>query len=107
MVTDDMLNEIKELFCKEAHVMIEAGLTYIYLPTLKLLDSSLCEGLLCLQNRDGYPTRLFLSMPVAGKCANWSTHNIFGKAWHTWSWNYVEFTDSLTAVLANHLKALK
>jgi len=63
------------------------------------------EALLCIGSRDGYPTRLFLSSPVPGKGANWSVHNILGRAWHTISWNYVEYNGRPADVLANHLKA--
>jgi hypothetical protein len=110
MVTDEMLNEIKQLFCNDARVMIEGGLTYIHLPELKLPKGNSpisCEGLLSLQRRDQYPTRLFLSAPVAGKGSNWTIHHILGKPWHTISWNYVEFTGRPIDVLAQHLRAFK
>lgn len=110
MVTDEMLEEVRRLFCKAANVMTEAGLTYIHLPTLKLPDGNTpatSEGLLCLQPRDGYSTRLFLASPVVGKGPNWTTHSILGRAWHTCSWNHIEFKGRPTDVLAQHLRAFK
>lgn len=108
MVTDEMLTEVSQFFCKDAKLMTEAGLTYIHFPVIKLPEGNnpaSCEGLLCLQARDGYPTRLFLSSPVVGKGQNWTVHNIFDKPWHTCSWNYVEFKGRPTDVLAQHLRA--
>lgn len=108
MVAEDMIEEITELFCDEAHVMEEAGITYVYLPDLHMPmgnNPPLQDALLSLNPRDGYPTRLFLSSPIPGKGSNWSIHNILGKSWHTISWNYVEFNGRLADVLANHLKA--
>ena len=110
MITDEMLDEFKQLFCQDAMVKQESGLTFIHLPVLKLPDGIIpaaCEGLLCLQPRDGYPTRLFLSIPVTGKGQNWTVHNIFDRPWHTCSWNCVEFKDRPTDVLAQHLRAFK
>lgn len=110
MVTAEMLQEVKHLFCEGAQLMTEAGLTYIYLPYLKFPAGNRpehCEGLLCLQPRDGYSTRLFVSTPVVGKGANWSVHTILGKGWHTCSWNHIEYKGRPTDVLAQHLRAFK
>ena len=110
MVTDEMLEQVRHLFCQDATVMAEAGLTYIHLPILKLPEGNspaTLEGLLCLQPRDGYTTRLFLSQPITGKGPNWTIHSIFGKAWHTCSWNHIVFTDRPTDVLAQHLRAFR
>lgn len=111
MVTDQMLSEVKNLFNKEATVMVEASCTFIHIPSLTLPPGNTpaaMEALVSLNSRgDGYPTRLFLSQQVAGKGQNWSSHSILGRAWYTCSWNYVEFTDSPTNVIAQHLRAFK
>lgn len=110
MVTDKMLSEVKKLFSKEAAVMEEVNCTFIHIPSLTIPPGNTpaaMEALVCLSPRDGYPTRLFLSEPVAGKGQNWSVHNILGKAWHTCSWNNVVFTDTPTNVIAQHLRAFK
>lgn len=108
MVTDEMLNEVKKLFCQNAKVLVEAGLTYIHLPSLTLPAGNTpaaMEALVCLNQRDGYTTRLFFSAPVTAKGQNWTVHNILGKAWHTCSWNNVIFTNRATDVIAQHLRA--
>ena len=108
MVTEEMMEEIRRLFCKDACVMHEAGLTYIHFSTLKLPEGSVppfMEALLCLQNRDGYTTRLFFEAVVQGKGQNWTVHNIFGKGWHTCSWNNVVYNNRPVEVLIQHLRA--
>lgn len=108
MVSDQMLNEVKKLFCNDASIMVETGLTYIHIPSLTLPPGNTpatAEALVCLSSRDGYTTRLFFSQPVTAKGQNWSVHSILGKAWHTCSWNNVVFIDSATNVIAQHLRA--
>ncbi len=101
---------MKELFaiCPGAQEMIEGGITYIYLPQLKLpCAPGLIDGLLCIQQHGGYTTRLFLSQPVSGKGANWSVHEIVGRTWHTWSWNNVPANLRPAEILAGHLRTFR
>lgn len=110
MVSDEMLNEVRKLFCSQAAVMTEANLTYIHLPLLKLPASNTpeaVEALVCLSSRDGYTTRLFFTEPIVAKGQNWSNHNILGKAWYTCSWNNVMFNGRPADVIAQHLRAFK
>jgi hypothetical protein len=65
------------------------------------------EALLCIQQHGGYTTRLFLSQIVPDKGANWSTHQIFGRTWHTWSWNNVPANIRPAQILRCHLDAFK
>ena len=108
-VAADQLQELSDL-CGELRELTEGGRAYIYLPRLKLPRGCVpaeVEGLLCIQEHSGYPTRLFLSQPVSGRGANWSIHHIVGRAWHSWSWNYVSAQMRLAAILAEHLRALR
>jgi hypothetical protein len=94
----------------DAEVMTESGITYIFLPALKILSNGnilQMAVLLCPQAHSGYESRLFLQQLVTGKGSNWTVHNILGRAWHTWSWNHISANLSLTEILANHLRALK
>ncbi len=107
-ISGEDIEELR-LICSGAAPMPEGGHTYVYLPRLKLGqgDSILIrEGLLCLQARDGYATRLFLSEPVPGKGKNWTVHRILDKTWHTWSWKDVP-PGRPAQVLAQHLAALR
>lgn len=106
---DNGLEELQEI-SPGAREYVETSVKYIHLPILKLpagcVPSSV-EALLCLAPRDGYTTRLFLSSPITGRGANWTTHRILDKTWHTWSWNNVPGTLRPTQILAEHLRALR
>lgn len=107
MVDETAMNELR-VVVPGAQEMIEAGITFIHLPELKLpCAPGTVEALLCIQQHSGYTTRLFLSQPVGGKGANWSTHQIFGRTWHTWSWNNVPANIRPAQILRGHLDAFK
>lgn len=109
MVSPEGLEEMKGLSPKAREVS-EAGLAYLYLPDLRLpqgCDPSVVDGLLCLQARDGYGTRLFLSAPISNKGQNWSRHRILDRGWHTWSWNGVKADLRPLEILLGHLGALR
>lgn len=107
MVDEAAMNELRAISAG-AQEMSEAGINYVYLPKLKLpCAPGDVEALLCIQQHGGYTTRLFLSKPVPGKGANWTTHQILGKTWHTWSWNNVLADIRPAQILGAHLDALK
>lgn len=94
----------------DAKVMPEGGIEYLYLPKLTFPSGASAlkmDALLCPQRHGGYLTRLFLERPVPGKGANWTTHYILGKAWHTWSWNNVAAESPVLEILGSHLRALR
>jgi hypothetical protein len=97
------------LLCPEAKEMDEGGRVYVHLPDLILPEGcqpSKVEALVCLSSHSGYTTRLFLSKPLAGRGANWTEHSIFGRKWHTWSFNNVSAALRPMQVLAAHLRGL-
>jgi hypothetical protein len=109
MVSDEGLKKIRGL-CFEAREMTEAGLAYLYLPGLKLpqgCEPQVVDALLCLQSRDGYPTRLLLSARISNKGQNWNSHRILDREWHTWSWNGVSGNLRPIEILLGHLRALR
>jgi hypothetical protein len=106
MMVIDGLEEMRCL-CADARYVSEGSNTYVYIPSLKLCNGRMVQALLCLTARDGYTTRLFLSEPIAGKGANWTTHRILDKTWHTWSWNQVLADQRPIEILADHLRALR
>jgi hypothetical protein len=107
MVDDAAMSELRTLV-PGAREMVEAGITYIHLPQLRLPGAlGTVEALLCIQQHGGYTPRLFLSQAVTGKGANWSVHQIFGKNWHTWSWNNVPANIRPAQILVGHMDALK
>ena|SRR5260221_10340586 len=104
---DAAMNELRSV-CPGAEEMSEGGITYIRLPSLKLPSApGVVDALLCPQQHGGYATRLFLSAPVPGKGDNWTTHQIFGHTWHTWSWKDVPANIRPLEILLSHLDALR
>src|SRR5580658_4454273 len=104
MVSEDSLAELRAV-CEGARQMAEGGYAFIYLPGLKVStggQTASQDALLCLQTRDGYPTRLFLSQQVQGRGNNWSVHRIVDRTWYTWSWNNVSSDLRPAQVLAEH-----
>ena len=101
-----------ELLCAGAKAYTEFDRRYILLPQLRLPDGctpSQSDALLCLDARDGYPTRLFFSQQVSCKNPlNWNGQNvlILQRNWFAYSWNYVASGRPME-VLAQHLKALQ
>jgi len=94
----------------DARILTDGGVTYIHLPKLKIEangSTAEMEALLCAQQHGGYTTRLFLAQPIAGKGANWTTHGILGRQWHTWSWNNISADLPVLEILTNHLRALR
>ena len=109
MLTPEALSELT-VMCPGVTEMPEGGLTYIHLPGLKISTGEgtiVLDALLCPQARDGYLTRLFLSQPVPGRGANWNTHRILDRTWHTWSWNGVSADLRPAQILAGHLAAFR
>ena len=107
MISENAMSELRAI-CAGAQEMVEAAITYVYLPklTLSCVPEGL-EGLLCIQQHSGYATRLFLSAQVPGKGSNWSAHQILGKIWYTWSWKDVSANLRPAEILLGHLDALR
>ena len=103
------LNNLKR-FSSTASSFMDAGLRYIHLPGLSLPENCTpgsCDALLCMDQRDGYPTRLFLSSKVQASAPplNWHmTPTVAGRVWQAFSWKGVPSTDPVS-VLIGHLKA--
>jgi len=108
VVSPEDLQEV-QLGCGGATLMTDGGREYIYLPALRLPAGCVpqnTEALLCLSEHSGYATRLFVSKPIPGRGANWTTAMVLGKAWHTWSWNGVPSSLRPMEILAEHLRGL-
>jgi len=109
MLLPEQMGELKAI-CADAREMSEAGQAYVYLPGLRLPEGSNpaeADGLLSLQGREGYPTRLFLSQQIVGKGNNWNSFRILDKTWFACSWNNVSSALRLAEILAEHLRAFR
>jgi hypothetical protein len=90
--------------------MVEGGTRYIYLPELKVTVGAadrVLDALLCPGPHNGYTSRLFLSTPISERGANWSQWQIFGRTWHTWSWQNVPAELPWIQIVLEHLRALR
>jgi hypothetical protein len=111
MPSEDELHELDAL-CDGAKGYGEFGLNYILLLQLRLpsgCSPDVVDALLCLSQRDGYPTRLFFARQIASKNAlNWNAQNvaILQRTWFAYSWNCVASGRPIE-VLAQHLRALR
>jgi hypothetical protein len=111
VATEGELHELDPL-CSGAKEHVEFGLIYILLLQLRLpsgCSPNVVDELLCLSQRDGYPTRLFFAQPIASKNGlNWNAQNvaILQRTWFAYSWNYVASGRPIE-VLAQHLRALR
>lgn len=106
--SDEEVSALKAL-SPGAVAMTEGGAHFVYLPGLQLLAAGqlrVVDGLLALTN-SGYTTRLFLSQPVPERGANWTQQMLFGRTWHTWSWNNVPREQAAIQILREHMEALK
>jgi hypothetical protein len=109
MLSEELLAELRTI-CADAKEMTEGGYTFVYLPCLGIRTGDQAvtvDALLCLQARDGYPTRLFVSQQISGRGNNWTTHRILDRTWYTWSWNYVGSDMRPAQILAEHVRALR
>jgi len=109
MVSSEAMSELQAI-CPGARLMTDGGVTFILLPGLRLpagCTPSQSDGLLAIQQRDGYPTKLYLSAPIQGKGNNWNVFPILDRTWHSWSWKDVVYSGRPVDTLAQHLVALR
>ena len=96
---------------EEVQEHTEGGITYVHLRRLKLpanCTPAVLDALLCLGQREGYPTRLFVSEAItspSSKAGNWNTSSVLARSWHSWSWNNVPANQRPAEILASHLRA--
>lgn len=106
-VSAEEMEELRQI-CPDAKEMSEGGVTYILLPALKLpCPPGVVTGVLCPQQHSGYATRLFLSIEIPGKGANWRSHVILSRTWYTPSWKDVAASQRLAAILVQHLRVYR
>lgn len=108
-VTPEQLHPMSSI-CESAELFSESAQEYVFLRKLRIrvgTENYVVDALLSPTSHTGYTTRLFLSQAFPNKGANWSVHQILGRAWHTWSWQGVPTDIPLIQMLLSHLDALK
>jgi hypothetical protein len=108
---DDQFEELKQLYPGAASCD-EGGVTYFYLPQLRLPDGcepSQTDALLCPVERDGYRSRLYLAKMVQSKAPrNWNgSARILERNWVAFSWNIQRDDLRLAQIVAHHVGALR
>jgi hypothetical protein len=104
----EQLVELKR-YCTKLKVVDEGGVTFPYLEELRLPSGCspvTCDALLCPVPRDGYPSRLFLSVQVSSPYSrNWNVTNarIAERNWFAFSWKVDLANPTLTQLLIAHL----
>lgn len=107
-ISADDLAELRAL-CPGATHLSEGGCGFIDLPALKIQvgqDIVVRDALLSLQAHSGYTSRLYLSAAIPSRGINWTTHTVFGRCWHTPSWNNVMPARPIE-MLQQHLQAYR
>ena len=102
------LATVKDI-CPGANSMSEGGTEFVSLPGLKISTGNTTvtrNALLSLGPHSGYTSRLYLSEPIPGKGQNWTTHTVFGRTWHTPSWNNV-MLGRAAEMLQQHLRVYR
>jgi len=90
----------------------DAGQRYVHVPTLRLPEGctrDVLATLVCMDTRDGYPTRLFFSeqFSTTARALNWTAPvAIGGQTWYAFSWKDVPSSTRPVEVLIGHLAAL-
>lgn len=96
-------------------LMEEGSFNFIQIENLKLpegCEPRMVKGLLCPMDRDGYPSRLFLSTKVghrgAGKNWNPATGTLIrGEHWWAVSWKTARPDQTLLEMVLDHLGAFR
>jgi hypothetical protein len=108
---NEQVEELKR-YCSELSLLSEGGTEFFHLAGLHLPNGckpDICDGLLCPTPREGYPSRLYLSVKVScpfGRNWNGGDARIAEKNWFAFSWKVEPTPPSLAQILLAHLAAL-
>jgi len=111
MFPDDQIAELK-LLCDSVASCDEATVSYILLRNLALPEGCVpakVDALLCTNEREGYPSRLFLAEQVQSPFArNWNFNGqICQRTWHAFSWKVPATTMRLAQLVRAHLDGFR
>jgi hypothetical protein len=104
----EQTDELK-IYCKMVGILPEGGIDFLYLEGLRLpagCTPTVCNALLCPVGKDGYPSRLYFSVQIAGPYTrNWNVTNarIGEKNWWAFSWKVDLSSPTLSQLLIAHL----
>lgn len=117
-ISADQLDEMKKIY-PSAKKAEEGGVTYFFLPNLKMPDGCTPEkvdALLCPSPRDGYTSRLFFAQKVSCKDKpkrnpnpKWNSNGsvrILDHTWYAFSWR-INTSIRLAQMVSAHLDGLR
>lgn len=108
MINDTEWRDLRTL-CPEARYLEEGGVGFISLPGLRFpvrQEITIRDALLSLQAHTGYASRLYVDQPIPGVGQNWTCHIVFGRGWHTPSWDGVKPASPME-MLQGHLRVYR
>ncbi|MFT3714053.1 MAG: hypothetical protein QM817_40850 [Archangium sp.] len=106
-------DEVRELkvFSASVETGTEGGREYVIVNGVSVpgWEPNKVDVLLCPYERDGYPSRLFLSAKVAGRGGlNWNSEaRLLGRNWFAFSFKVPHSDLRLAQLLAAHMRALR
>jgi hypothetical protein len=107
---EDQLQELKAI-SPALDVGTQGGRDYVVLPGFLRAGSPprAIDLLLCPHERDGYPSRLFLSEKISGRPGlNWNSEaRILDRNWFAFSFRVPHSDLRLAQLLGAHLRALR
>jgi hypothetical protein len=104
----EQTDELKS-YCSKLSAFTEGSITFLYMEGLRLpigCNPQVCDGLLCPVQREGYPSRLYVSAQVESPYTrNWNVSNarIGEKNWFAFSWKVELASPTLVQILVAHL----
>jgi hypothetical protein len=104
----EQTEELKR-YCATLAELTDGGVTFLYVGGLRLpagCEPSICDALLCPVEKDGYPSRLYLSVQVVSRYTrNWNCSNarIGERNWFAFSWKVNLASPTLSQLLVAHL----
>ena len=110
----EQIDELKSCY-PNLNALDDGGQSYILISPLCLplgCDPDQVDGLLCPSQRDGYPSRLFLSVKVKhkGPGQGWNPQDgliIAGRQWWAVSWHTHRENQLLLGMMTAHLQAFQ
>jgi hypothetical protein len=105
---EDQVAELQELFTG-ASEMTEGSVAFFLIPSLPLPSGctpDVVDALFCPTQRDGYPSRLYVSQQVQPCRAGFAGFRILERNWFAASWRVRE-GQRLAQMVLSHLDAFK
>lgn len=111
-IDDGQITELQTLWPGTARYE-EGGKPYFLIPNLPLptgCTPASTDALLCVHDRDGYPSRLYFANVISSSTSrNWNHQHLYilDRAWNAFSWRVEPATARLAQIVRSFLRALE